>query len=83
MLDDLQDLSDSSDFLDELVEEDVNTPPKRSKSGGSRRSRSSSSGQFLGMTAFQRFIISGMIFMMALVGGYVLMVLMGKMGLPF
>lgn len=87
MLDDLHDLSDSSSFLDELVDEDVNKPSSRSKSGGGnnkRRKRSSSnSNQFLGMTAFQRFFISGMLFGMVLIGGFVLMVLLGKMGLPF
>lgn len=86
MLDDLQELADSSSFLDELVDEDVNTPPSRSKSGGGggrRRRKRSSSNQFLGMTPFQRFIISGMLFAMVLVGGYVFMVLLGKMGLPF
>lgn len=85
MLDDLHDLADSSNFLDDLVEEDASGPPRSQKGGGSgggrprRRRPSSSSKQFLGMTSFQRFIISGMLFGMVLVGGFVVLVLLGFM----
>ncbi len=81
MLDDLHDLADSSNFLDDLVEEDASGPPRSRKGGGGkrRRRRPSSSRRFLGMTGFQRFIISGMLFGMVLVGGFMVMVLLGFM----
>jgi len=71
MLDDLRN-SAGSPFLDEEpVEEEEVRPVKRS------------SGDFLGMTAPQRFVISIFLFLMVLILGVFLLILFQKIYFPF
>ena len=79
MLDDLDDLHDTSAFLDELEEEDAAPapapPPRRSR-------RSHGSRSFLGMTPSQLFIIALELFMIVCILGFFLMIVTEKMTLP-
>ncbi len=77
MVDDFQDVSDSSVFLDELEAEDRRPPPSP------KRSRGSTSQGFLGMTPIQTFIISAMFFFIVCLIGFFFMMVTGKMVVTF
>ena len=77
MVDDFQDASDSSVFLDELEAEDRSPPPSPKGSMGS------TSRGLLGMTPIQTFIISAMFFFIVCLIGFFFMMVTGKMVVSF
>jgi hypothetical protein len=83
MLDNLRQQASESEFEEELpdfLEEEETPPPSR---GGIGMGMGSGSGKILGMNPMQRFIIAAMVFIMVCIGGFVLLLLAGKMGLAF
>ncbi len=77
MFDDLRNEGDASPFFQGGAGEPLLDAPKK-KSGGKKRK----SGKFLGMTAFQRFIISALMMLMACVLGFMFLLVTGKIALP-
>lgn len=76
MFDNLRD--SASNFYEEEPNELYKEPEAKPVVRAKRRK---SNGQFLGMTAQQRFILSLMFFLMVCVGGTLLMFVMGRMTL--
>ncbi|MFC1936796.1 hypothetical protein ACFLYP_03925 [Chloroflexota bacterium] len=74
MLDDLQGMTDTSAFLDELEDEEK---PKPSPKRRSRRSM-----RILGMTPIQMFVISIELFLMVCILGFFFLIITDKMVLP-
>jgi hypothetical protein len=81
MLDDLRKDSDTSSFFHEEDEVEPLLDAKPKKRGGMGGLKINDSN-FLGMTAFQRFIISIMLMMMVCVLGTMFLLVTGKI-LPF
>ncbi|MEK6221687.1 MAG: hypothetical protein N2D54_05515 [Chloroflexota bacterium] len=93
MLDDKNDMDDSSAFLDEIEEADAPPPRKRRKTRKERKAvkvrkirRPLSKGKskiFSEMTSFQLFIIAGMSFSSVCIIGFFVMIVTGRMAPPF
>ncbi len=78
MFDDLRKEGDASQlFQGEEVEHLLDAPKKKSGRSGKK------GGKFLGMTAFQRFVISALLMLMVCVGGLATLLLTGTIYLPF
>jgi hypothetical protein len=77
MVDDYQDVSDSSVFLDELEAEDRSPPPSQQKS------KAATTRGFMGMTPIQTFILSAMFFFIVCLIGFFFMMVTGKMVVTF
>ena len=75
----LDDLRNSSSFEEE---EPVEVPEEQQDEALPRKARRQKE-PFLGMTAQQRFILSLMLFMMTCVLGFLALVVLGKIYLPF
>ena len=84
MVDDFQDMQDSSSFLDELEAEESAPPPERKpKRKPKRKRRRSTSNGFLGLTSKQTFIISALFFFLVCSVGLLFMFITGKMVVTF
>jgi hypothetical protein len=82
MLDDFEDLKDSSTFLDNLEEDDTTKKEKKVKKGPPSFLSSGTSKSFLGMTPIQTFIISALFFFSVCVLGFFFLLITGKIALP-
>jgi hypothetical protein len=78
MFDDLRKEGDSSEFFQGDDIEQLLDAPKKKGRGSSKKGR-----KFLGMTAFQRFVISALLMLLACVLGLVFLVVTGTLYLPF
>lgn len=76
----LDDLRNSSSFEEE--EEPLEEQEAEQDEAASRRARRQKE-PFLGMTAPQRFVLSLMLFLMTCVLGFLALVVLGKLYLPF
>ncbi len=88
MVDDFQDMQDSSSFLDELEAEESapqpeRTPKRKPKRTPKRKKRRSTSNGFLGLTSKQTFIISALFFFLVISVGLLFMFITGKMVVTF
>lgn len=86
MVDDFQDMQDSSSFLDELEAEESAPPPERiskrkPKRKPKRKRKRSTSNGFLGLTSKQTFIISALLFFFVCSVGLLFMLISGKMAI--
>jgi hypothetical protein len=88
MVDDFQDMQDSSSFLDELEAEESAPPPERiskrkPKRKPKRKRKQFTSNGFLGLTSKQTFIISALFFFLVCSVGSLFMFITGKMVVTF
>ena len=81
MFDDLRKEGDASPFFEASDVEPLLDAPKKKTGGLSLNIKTG--GKFLGMTAVQRFIISALVMVMAGVLGLMLLLVTGKLNLPF
>jgi hypothetical protein len=79
MFDDLRDASKESKFAEKpSAESRASSPVLASKPA----KKKPSGGKILGMNAFQRFVISFLLFMVTCVAGTALLIVLGKVALP-
>ena len=81
MFDNLRDSADSSFYEEEQNDISSAPAPSRKPASAPRRRRSSSNGQFLGMSAQQRFILAVMLMLTVCIMGTLAMFVTQKMSL--
>jgi hypothetical protein len=78
MFDDLRKDGDASEFFQGDDIEKLLESPKKKSAGKSKKNR-----KLLGMTAFQRFVISALLMLMTLMLGLALLIITDTINLPF